>query len=296
MKVALLGADGKLGPAILHALLNHNFQVTALKRASSKSPDNYPSSVSVARLQDDFAVDAITPALSGHDAVIVTIQGSQTDIQRRLAQACIKAGVKRFIPADFGSVDASSPRAQALVPLYKHKDSFRKQLVEMARENQSFSFTNLVCGHFFDWSLDFMHIWLRDRRMDIITDGTTKASASTLSRIGEATARILENLEPTKNKMIYVQSFCVSQNELLHSFEKATGSKWEVTRHEPEEFEKEVKQKADAGDRDAVEELVWYLGNVDADWTGKEDFAMEMLGLEDESLDEVAKRCVEEFT
>jgi nucleoside-diphosphate-sugar epimerase len=295
-KVALLGADGKLGPAILSSLLSHGFQVTVLKRSSSKSTDSYPPNVSVARIDDSFSVDAVTPHLQGHKAVVVTIKGSQTDIQYRIAQACVAAGVQRFIPADFGSVDSSSPWTQEVVPLYKRKTELREKLIQLSKENPGFEWTSLVCGHFFDWSLEFMHLWLKERKAEILDDGEVKWSASTLERIGDATARILLNPDATKNRIIYVQSFCVSQNQVVKAFEEATGEKWKIIRHDSKQFEKENKKKADAGDLDAIEELVWLLGALDANWEGKENFAMKTLGLENEDLDQVVRRCVKELS
>jgi nucleoside-diphosphate-sugar epimerase len=295
-KVALLGADGKLGPAILSSLLSHGFQVTVLKRASSKSTDSYPSNVSVAKIDDSFSVDAVTPHLQGLKAVVVTIKGNQTDIQYRIAQACVAAGVQRFIPADFGSVDSSSSWTQEVVPLYKRKTDLREKLIQLSEQNPGFEWTSLVCGHFFDWSLEFMHLWLKERKAEILDDGEVKWSASTLQRIGDATARILLNLDATKNRIVYVQSFCVSQNQVVKAFEEATGEKWKIIRHESKHFEKENKKKADAGDLDAVEELVWLLGALDANWEGKDNFAMKTLGLENEELDQVVRRCVKELS
>lgn len=97
-EVALLGADGKLGPHVLHALLAHGFRVTILKRASSKSKDDYAAGIKLERVPDDFDIDAVTEVVKGKDAVVVTIKGSNTEIQDKLAQACVKAGVTRFIP------------------------------------------------------------------------------------------------------------------------------------------------------------------------------------------------------
>lgn len=292
--VTLLGADGKLGPAILHALLDQAFTVTVLKRSSSNSPDTYPPGVSFRKVDDSFTISDLVPHLKGQDALIATIKGNQTDLQHRLALACVEAGVQRFIPADFGSVDSSSTWTQEVVPLYKRKTELREKLVDLASENTNFSWTALVCGHFFDWSLEFLHVYLRERRAEILDEGDLKWSASTLSQIGLATARILQRPEPTKNKIVYVQSFCVTQMDVIKAFERATGQDWEVVKYDSKEYQAEESRKADAGDLEAVENLVWMLGALDADWTKKENFAMEMLGLMEEDLDGVVRRVVEE--
>jgi hypothetical protein len=222
----------------------------------------------------------------------VTIKGSQTEIQERIASACVQAGVKRFIPADFGSCDSSSDRTKALVPLYKRKTELRERLRELAKQNPSFTWTSLVVGHFFDWETEFLHIWIKERRAEILDDGEVKWSTSTLSRIGEATAKIFLNLEATKNKMIFAQSFCVSQNQVIKAYEGATGTSWDVKQIDSKMYEKQEKAKADDGDLEAVENLVWILGTEDANWETKDTFAMKSLGLQNEELDDVVKRVV----
>lgn len=72
-KVALLGANGKLGPAILDALLARDFEVTVLKRESSRSPDDYPAGVKVAKIPDQMEIERLTEVLRGQDALVVTI-------------------------------------------------------------------------------------------------------------------------------------------------------------------------------------------------------------------------------
>src|ERR1700753_4114243 len=165
--VALLGADGKLGPSVLKSLVTSGFEVTVLKRQSSKTPSNYASSVKEIRVPDTFDVDALTNLLRGQDAVVVTTSGSLIDIQKSLGLAAARAGAQRFIPADFGSVDSESELARDLVPLYIHKRNLRLYLAALAERYPTFSWTALVCGHFFDWSLDFMNIWAKDRIFDV---------------------------------------------------------------------------------------------------------------------------------
>jgi len=57
-------------------------------------------------------------------------------------------------------------------------------------------------------------------------------------------------------------------------------------------YMEEQKRKLAEGDEGATERLVGALGVVDADWTGKEGFAMELLGLEDEDLEEVVRKAI----
>jgi putative NADH-flavin reductase len=292
--VLLLGADGNLGPFVLNALVDADFNVTVMKRASSKSKSSYPESVKEIRVSDDFPAYELSEILTGQDAVVITIPGSNTQLQTRLAAAAVNAGVKHFIPADFGSCDSDSKRAQELVPLYVEKALFRKYLTNLAEKNPGFSWTSLVPGHFFDWEPKFLHINIKEHQVDYLDEGEDRWSTSTLGQISKATVKVLQSAEKpeVRNKMLYIQSFCVTQQMVHAACEKATGTQWKVKKYDSAPFTKEQKAAMDAGDHDATEEVVWVLGTLEAYWEDKKDFAMDLLGLEEENLDEVIKRIV----
>ena len=300
VKLEVIGDERTLFPdneALLEAtkvLVKDGFIVTVLKRASSNSPTDYPAGVKVASVNDSFAVEDLVPIFTGQDAVVVTIKGTQVDIQKRLADAAVKAGVTRFIPADFGSCDSSSPHAQDCVPLFANKTELRGYLTSLAEKNKDFTWSSIVCGHFFDWQTAFLHLWPQEKRLDIVKPGDhLKASYSTLGRVGEATSRVLQHPSETANRVLFVQSFCVTQVEISKAFEKASGAKYDVQWFEAEAYEREQKAKRDEGDKDAIENLVWMLGAIEGNWEEREEFAMGVLGLENEDLEEAAKKVVE---
>ncbi|KAK1464749.1 NmrA-like family protein [Colletotrichum melonis] len=291
--VLLVGANGTLGAKILDSLVAaKSFKLSALKRAGSKSTIAYPADqVQVIKIDNDLSYEGLKMAFTGQEIVIVSFRLRDLDQHLRIAEAASAAGVKHFMPADFGSIDADNPRARELIPLYRWKRAVRQKAQELADKNPDFAWTGIVCGHFFDWGVKegFLHAYLDTKKIDFIDGGDIKASVATLPRVGEAVVRIL-NLgvtEVTKNKTLFIQSFCITQNELLQSLEKATGAKWTVNKVESESFIAEHKVKADAGDAEAIEDLVFAVGQLDANWTKRDDFAMKTLGLEDEDLDTV---------
>lgn len=292
--VALIGAKGRLGPSILNALIrSRSFNITVISRKASKS--QYPDSVQVRYIFDDPTHAELLKVFQGQDAVIVTFAGSNSDLQIRLADAAAESGVKRFIPADFGSCDSSSPRALELVPLYKAKTKVRDHLIELAGKS-NLTWTSLVCGHFFDYGLksDLLNFDVNARKVRIFDGGDIKWSTTTLETIGRATVEIIKKEGETRNRMLYIQSFSITQNEVLKSVEKAMGQKWQVEHVRSEDFITQTKavMDKDPEDADAVEQMVSVVGIVDADWTGKPDFANDLLGLDDENLDEVVQRVV----
>ncbi|KAI1865971.1 uncharacterized protein JN550_007949 [Neoarthrinium moseri] len=293
--VALVGANGNLGGPILDALIaSKAFIITVLQRASSGSNPTSDPSVRVVSVDNDMTYESLVDGLQGQDACIASFPLRDTSQHLRLADAAAAAGVKRFIPADYGSCDSSSKRAQELVPLFLNKVRVRERLQEHAARTPSFTWTSLVAGHFFDWGLkeNFLHFDLKAKTVDILDDGTRRSSTSTLVRIAHAVAKVLTDEQVGRNKTLFIQSFCVSQLDVLASLEKTTGEKWRVNWLKSDDFIRENKAKADAGERAAIEHLVWALGVVDGDWEKKDGFAMEALGLQNEDLDEAVKSVV----
>jgi putative NADH-flavin reductase len=292
--VTLVGASGNLGGPVLDALVAAgHFDVTVIQRQSSKS--NPSQAVPVVRVADSWDVEELKGKLKGQDAVIACFPLKDTAEHLRLAEAAAAAGVKRFIPADFGSVDARSAYARKLVKLFEKKVEVRERLEDLAaKSGGAFTWTSLVAGHFFDWGLanGFLHFDLKTKKADILGDGTRKSSNSTLGQIGKAVVQILLKPEETENRVLLIQSFCISQLDVLRSLEKATGSKWTADYVDIDEFVAKHKAQADAGNKDSIEDLVFALGVIEGNWEEHEDFAMELLGLQNEDLDEVVKKVV----
>lgn len=299
VNVALIGATGHLGAAILDALVAEGtFDVTLLQRASSRSRPAHADKTRVLTVADDLPEDELAARLRGQDALVVCYRARDAAEQIKIGGAAAAAGVRRLVPADFGSCDSGGSRERELVRLFDRKVQIRESLQALAARHEGFSWTSLVNGHFFDWGLreDFLHFDLAARRADIIDDGDRRSSQATLAQIAQATVRILQRPEETRNRMLFIQSFCVSQNEVLRSLEKAMGGdKWEVQRFDSEDFIREKKALADKGDLDAIEDLVFVLGAINGNWEEKPDFAMDLLGLENEDLDDVVQRVVDEL-
>ncbi|RSM10805.1 hypothetical protein CEP52_003352 [Fusarium oligoseptatum] len=284
-KVLLVGANGNLGTVLLEGLVaSKSFDISVAKRASSTSTPAYASSTTAVTIPDDMSVEGLVPALKGQDVVIASFPLKDVSQHLRLAEASAKAGVKRFIPADFGSCDAQSEEAKKLLKLYRDKDLVREKCVELAAENPGFSWTSLVCGHFFDFGIrdGLLHFNLDTNEAVILDKGDVPASAATLRRVGEALVAVLKRPETTKNRLLY---------------KKATGATWTREFVDSKAFlEREVNKLSVNFSKHAMEEIVFVLGTLDADWTKRgEAFAMEELGLEDEDLDKVVQEVVDQW-
>lgn len=301
--IALIGANGRLGPSVLKALLStKDFDISVISRASSKSV--YSSTVNVITIPDDLfsqptakAVEKLTDALEGQDALVVTMAGSKTAEQKLLAEACVKAGVRHMIPADFGSCDSADDYTLELLPLFAGKAKLREHLQQLAaKDGSTLSWTSIVSGHFFDYGLQcgLLQFNLKERKVVILDGGDIRWSATTLETIGLAVVKILQNHDNNqiKNKVLYIHSFLVTQNEVLAALKRATGDKWHVDHADAQELIESHKDKAHEGDGESIEQIVSAHGIVAGNWEGRETFANEILGLPTESLQEAVDQVV----
>ena len=147
-RVVVVGATGTVGTPVTKALLEAGFEVTAFTRASSNN--DFPAGVKVSEVEDYEDVAALTKALKGQDAVVSTIAYGGAGYQKNLLDASIAAGVKRFLPSQFGC-DHKNPKT-AKLPVFKPKielETYIEEKVKGAATTYTFVYTNA----FFDWGL-----------------------------------------------------------------------------------------------------------------------------------------------
>lgn len=148
-RLGRVGAGGDLGPSILSAFDDDpHFTVSILARNSSQS--TFPSHLKVYRVGEDYPEAELLEAFKGQDAVVSTIATSSAGLQKRLIDAAVKTGVKRFVPSEFGS-DTRNKKAMAILPQYfKGKAETVEYLRKKQEENDGFAWTAFVTGPFFD--------------------------------------------------------------------------------------------------------------------------------------------------
>ncbi|KAF7865234.1 hypothetical protein EAF04_006211 [Stromatinia cepivora] len=227
--VAIAGASGSLGRPILDILVQSNkFNITVLTRAGSTSTPQFPSSVTV--LPVDFSsTPSLTSALQSQkiDAVISCVGSPGLQGQTLLIDASVAAGVKRFLPSEFGS-NLANPLTKAL-PVFGHKISTAAHLEAAAAKNPSLTYTYIRNGPFLDWGLEHkLLLDLTSGKPTIYDGGDQLFSTTTLETIGHAVVGVLEKFEETKNRAVYIQDIQTTQNHLLELAKKiAPEKKWE---------------------------------------------------------------------
>lgn len=134
-----------MGRPILEELVAAGFNVTALTRATSTS--TFPEGVTVKKVDFD-SPDSLKDAFAGQDAVVSAIATAAVGGQQPIIDAAIAAGVKRYIPSEFGINTRLTP-GTTIGKILAGKVAVVDYL--KTKESPSFSWTGLSTGMFFDW-------------------------------------------------------------------------------------------------------------------------------------------------
>ncbi|OQE42018.1 hypothetical protein PENCOP_c004G02809 [Penicillium coprophilum] len=221
--VALLG-KGWLGSAILEQLVNTGFQVTVLSRGAG-SVEKPPSSVKTVQV-DYSSIDSLVAAFQGQDAVVSTVGTPGISAQKLVIDASIQAGVRRFIPSDFGAL-TTRPGAESL-PLNALWVDIQNYLKEKALSGE-IEYTLFAVGPFLEFVMSMPFLTdLQTQNVPLYDNGVHGFSSTSVSSVGKAVAGALKNATATKNRLVSVHDIVLTQNKVLHLAKKYSGPdvKW----------------------------------------------------------------------
>lgn len=258
----------------------------------------------------DYSDEAsLVAALQGQQFLIITLAPmAPRETHSQLVQAAAKAGVPYIMPNSYGGDNAESQMG-ADVLLGPVAAAQRAEI-----EGLGMRYVNVCCGFWYDYSLGggearFGFDFVR-RTLTRYDDGATKNSTSTLAQVGRAVAAVLSlpvlprNAEDARsltlskffNGSIYVKSFVVSQNDMLASAQRVTGTTdadWTVTEESTKTRYEEgmalVKQGNMAGFSKMLYARAFYPDDA-LDISAKAH--NELLGLPEEDLDEETRGAI----
>ncbi|KAF9873929.1 major facilitator superfamily transporter [Colletotrichum karsti] len=295
--VAVVGASGLVGLRVVRALQEHGFNVTAISRESSTA--KFPGGVAV-RKADLSSVESLTKALAGQDAVVSAISTVAAVVhgsQDPLIDASVAAGVKRFIPSEYG-LNTRNLKGEILGDWLIAKTAAVDYLIKKAEANPSFTWTGIGTSLFFDWSITrgIYGIDLEKKHIDIFDSGTQKVSTTSLVFLAEGIAAVLKHPDEVANQYINIIEFDVTQNQLLKLFEAETGTKWTVNHKTADEVNEEGKKKLAAGGRFPFEEFLieYHFADKPGHSIPEEGKANKVLQLPQSDLREFVKGYIKE--
>jgi hypothetical protein len=256
-----------------------------------------PFEYQVCKVDDDYPPDQLVAAFRGHDALVSALPGRPYTVHLRMIDAAVQAGVKRFIPSEYGNNTCTA--AADLVPLYVDKAkvvAYRK-----TKESTGLTWTAIHAGQFFDWGLEsgWLDYHLEEKRVTIYDSGEKPWSTTNMGTVAAAVGTVLLKPDETKNKPIFVASFTVSQLQVLEELEKATGVKWDVQRMTEEAALQKARRLDNKDHSEGLKLLILMLLYADGTDRGanfEKDGLLcnKLLELPEENLSEVIVRVVKQ--
>jgi len=299
--IIIAGAGGNVGVPILEECLKSSLRVSVLTRQGSTSI--FPENVKV--ITSDYSPTSLAHAFAGQDAVISILGLSAVgDPQYALVEAAVKAGVKRFLPSEFGLDNASAQLLDVLPPF-----RVRTELIDTLKAKQAagspMEWTAFITGMFLDWGLrtGFLGVDVEQRTAEIWDDGDVPFTATNLAVVARTVVKLLTDAaayKASRNAYIYTGSVTTTQKELLAATEKATNAKFGVTRIESQKLIEESTAKLAGGDGVAVLPLVKAVAFARFDGEALTDLRKyglfnEKFGIKDDSTEEIVATLVKNW-
>lgn len=302
-RVAIIGAAGRVGGAFTKALLatgKHTVTVITRQDSSSTPPDG----VQVSKVDYDNQ-QSLIDALKGQEVLIITLAvTAPLDTQSKVISAAAKAGVPYIFHNTYGSDILKEEISREYII------GFAEQKVRKQIEDEGVSkWIGFCCSFWYEWSLplgkDTFGFDIKNREVVFIDDGETVFDTSTWPQCGRAMAALLSlpisgdgiTFDSFANNVVYINSFRLTQKQILASILRVTGDKqedWKIT-HEPARERWEAgKAQMETGDRAGFVKLLYSRAMAkDGNAFFGDRLHNGALGLKEEELDELTKFCVD---
>ncbi|KAF2738782.1 isoflavone reductase family protein [Polyplosphaeria fusca] len=248
----------------------------------------------------NFSSASLEQVFTGKDIVISTMAGGDYRIQVRIVDAAIAAGVRRFIPHEFGH-DSLNKRIQERIPRSLQRARVIGYLRSMSAEHESFEWTAVAVGCTLDSMLSTGNLGfdLQWQTATVYGTGIEKFAASSLKRASMVVAYLLEHWEAVNNRYLYAAGCITSASHILQALERVSGANWSVNLSNVDDCIKEGQSRIERGFPDSgmylMECSVLYDTSLDA--VGSFNFAAQnnTLQLEPEPVDAIVEQAYHAF-
>ncbi|KAK0518514.1 hypothetical protein OC834_007705 [Tilletia horrida] len=231
---AVLGA-GTVGGPIIDAFLDAKLPLTILTRDASKPElQPYAQRGAVLKSVDYSSVDSIAEALQGVDAFVSAL-GNQhpPQLPEDLARAAKQAGVKLFVPSEFG-LDYVSEKAKPFPSKIQGKVDHHAFL-----ESLSLPWIAVACSGFGQFVVHpFLGYDLSKRTVVLLKEGDAPLSLTDTRDIGTFLVKVLTTQPvpaPGSGRIYRVEGYTTTQRDIISELEKQSGHKFTIIKKSYEE-------------------------------------------------------------
>lgn len=271
------------------------FNVTGVVR---KDGAPSPSGVTV-RVADFNSVLSLTEAFEGQDAVIDATSSPDPEVNIRIIDAAVSAGVYRIIPAEF-SVDPENAKARSM-PVFQGKSKTFHYVRKVANEKRV-TYTTISNGGFMDWSLrnGFLNIDIYNKKVELMNDGTLVIPWTLLDSVGKAVVQVLLRLEETKNRSCYIHSIYKSQKEMADLAKEALGPEgWQTTSVDMEKVLERAMAELKAGNLNmqVIGDMIRYVNATEGysgPWKNDDNELLGVPRMSDEEVKQLIRQLASE--
>ncbi|KDN44262.1 NAD(P)-binding protein [Tilletiaria anomala UBC 951] len=225
--VALAGV-GNIGSPLAFEFLENGLTLSILTRDTSKADLKQYAEKGANLVQVDYSSEAqLTQALRGIDVVVSTLPSGSDDQEKNLAKAAKQAGVKLFVKSEWG-LDYDAPNMEPVNPMIASKMQLRVELKEVGPPIFVVSnglFATLAFSSFLG-SLD-----AATRKAVINGNSAQKFSLTAFEDVARFTRLAITRLPippAGSSRVLRVQGFAASFDDLIATAEQVGGNKFEV--------------------------------------------------------------------
>lgn len=239
--VAVIGATGQVGTPLTRGLLSLGHDVTIITRKVHQDAKLMAFEQQGARISvcaDMHDVESMASLLQGVDTFVASVPGSKSIIEQSepiWLKAALKAGVKRFVPSEFGCHTQALEMGDGEV--FDNKKRFHDLLM-----SSGIGWTLFYNGGIFDYFLPNLRFF---RKITTFGDLELPIYTHDIEDIGYLAAMAVTD-ERTLNKCVQADFNALSQHEMLAQLKR----NWPDYPFEYEHFSSEyiTAMKDSAGD------------------------------------------------
>lgn len=216
--VAVIGASGQIGRPLTKALLDLGHTVKILTRATNNSDqhdtrfDGWKGDkrvVSIANMND---VGAMASALKGAETVVCAVPASQeivTVSQPLWLEAAVQAGVKRFVPSEFGAHTRGLEMGEGIV--FDAKKKFHEKIFAQNANKDTIGWTFFYNGGIMDYFILNLRFF---EKITTFGDLDAPLFSHDIEDIGRCAAYAVTD-DRTLNKCVQMDFNIITQREML---------------------------------------------------------------------------------
>jgi hypothetical protein len=249
----------------------------------------------------DFSASSLKLAFAGQDLVISTVAGSDYDLQVRIINAVVEAGVKRYMPDEFGH-DSLNKRIQERMPRVAARAKTIGYLRNLSSSRGTeFEWAAIACGYVLDTALisgnfGIDMLW---QSATIHGTGDERFAATSLRRAGTAVASVIRHWDEIKNQYLYSAGTVTSAREVLACLDIISGSECTVDYSDVHDCLREGKKRIERGYPDSgmflLEKSILCDESLKATEAFEKDSANKLLQLKSETVDGIIRTAHHEF-